>query len=147
MFGVEFTMVEELNVLHDTVNGERYRQLLQTELIPYARRHFRRNFLLQHDNATPHRARVVQDFLQQQQIDQLPWPAYSPDCNLIEHAWDTLDRAVRNRDIQPSNLDELARALQEEWRNIGQRAMNKLVESMPRRIQAVLDSRGGYTRY
>jgi hypothetical protein len=28
----------------------------------------------------------VQDFLQQQQIDQLPWAAYSPDCNPIEHS-------------------------------------------------------------
>jgi transposase len=89
----------------------------------------------------------VQDFLQQQQIDQLPWPANSPDGNPIEHAWDALDRAVRSRDVQPSNLDELATALQEEWRNIGQWRINKLVESMPRRIQAVIDSRGGYTKY
>ena len=92
--------------------------------------------------APPHRARVVQDFLQQQQIDQLPWPAYSPDWNSTEHAWDALDRAIRNRDVQPSNLDELATTLQEEWRNIGQRSINQLVESMPRRIQAVIDSRG-----
>ena len=84
-----------------------YRQLLQTELIPYARQRFRRNVLLQHDNAPPHRARVVQDFLRQQQIDQLPWPAFPPDCNPIEHAWDALDRAVRSCDVQPSNLDEL----------------------------------------
>ena len=104
----------------------------------YARQRFRRNFLLQNDNAPPHRAGVVQKFLQQQQIDQLPWPAYSPDCNSIEHAWDALDRAVRSRDVQLSNLDELATSLQEECRNIGQRSINKL-----RRIQAVLDSRGG----
>lgn len=64
----------DMVVLQSSVNGDRYRQLLQTELIPYARQRFRRNFLLQHDNATPHRARVVQDFLQQQQIDQLPRP-------------------------------------------------------------------------
>jgi transposase len=136
-----------LVVLQNSVNGDRYRQLLQTELIPYARQRFRRNVLLQHVNAPAHRARVVQDFLQQQQIDQLPWPAYSPDCNSIEHAWDALDRAVRSRDVQPSNLDELTTALQEEWRNIGQRSINKPVESMPRRIQAVIDSREGYTKY
>jgi transposase len=41
----------------------------------------------------------VQDVLQQQQIDQLPWPAYSPDYNPIEHAWDALHRAVRSRDV------------------------------------------------
>ena len=101
-------------MLQNYVNGDRYRQLLQTKLIPHARQRFRRNCLLQHDNAPPHRARVVQDFLQQQQIDKLPWPAYSPDCNPIEHAWDALDRAVRSRDVQPSNLDELATTLHEE---------------------------------
>ena len=76
----------DLVVLQNSVNGDRYRHLLQTELIPYARQRFRRNVLLQHDNAPQHRARVVQDFLLQQQIDKLPWPAYSPDCNPIEHS-------------------------------------------------------------
>jgi hypothetical protein len=60
----------------------------------------------------------------------LPWPAYSPDCNPIEHAWDAIDGAVRSRDVQPSKLDELATALQEEWRNIGQRSINKHQENM-----------------
>jgi hypothetical protein len=50
----------------------------------------------------------------------LSWAAYSPDCNHIEHAWDSLDRAVRSHDVQPSNLDQLATGLQEELRNIGQ---------------------------
>jgi hypothetical protein len=44
----------DLVVLQNAVNDDRYRQLLQTELIPYARQWFRRN-----DNAPPHRARVV----------------------------------------------------------------------------------------
>ena len=111
---IALTEESDLVVLQNSVNGDRYRQLFQTEFIPYARQRFRRNFLLQHDNAPPHRARVVQDFLQQQQIDHLPWPAYLPDCNPIKHTCDALDQAVRSRDVQPSNLDELATALQEE---------------------------------
>jgi hypothetical protein len=81
------------------------------------------------------------------QSDEAKTWTHRSDCNPIEHAWHALDRAVRSRDIQPSNLDVLATALQEEWRNIGQRSINKLVESMPRRIQAVIDSRGRYTKY
>ena len=49
----------DLVALQNSVNGDRYRKLLQTELIPFARQRFRRNVLLQHDNAPPHRARVV----------------------------------------------------------------------------------------
>ena len=70
--GIHHGRKTDLVALQNSVNGDRYRQPLQTELIPYAKQRFRRNFLLQHDNAPPHRARVVQDFLQQQQIDQLP---------------------------------------------------------------------------
>jgi transposase len=57
----------------------------------------------------------VQDFLLQQQIDKLPWPAYSPDCNPIEHSWDVLDRAVRSRDVQPSNRSSVALLLPLSW--------------------------------
>ena len=77
----------------------------------------------------------------------MPWPPYSPDCNPIEHCWDQLDRAVRQRDPAPSSLQELRAALLEEWENLSQRNVNKLIDSMPRRIGAVLESRGGYTRY
>lgn len=40
------------------LNGKRYRQLLKTNPISYARQHCHRNFLL-HENAPPHRARIV----------------------------------------------------------------------------------------
>ena len=36
----------DLVVLQNSVNRDRYRQLLQIELIPYARQRFRRKFLL-----------------------------------------------------------------------------------------------------
>ena len=139
MFGAEFITAEKLTWLCYKIlsTATDISTTVANRAYPYARKRFRRNFLLQHDNAPPHRAhaRVVQYFLQQQQIDQLPWPAYSPDCNPIEHAWDALDRAVRSRDVQTSNFDEVSTALQEEWRNIGQRSIHKLVENMPRRIQ------------
>ena len=35
--------------------------------------------VLQDDNARPHRARIVQQFLQQNNVDHLDWPARSPD--------------------------------------------------------------------
>ncbi len=40
-------MILERNITADT-----YRQPLETEMIPCARRHFGRNFLFQHDNAS-----------------------------------------------------------------------------------------------
>ncbi|UYV65570.1 hypothetical protein LAZ67_3004741 [Cordylochernes scorpioides] len=43
------------------------------------------NFLLMDDNAHPHRAGVVDTFLQNHAIARMNWPARSPDLNPIEH--------------------------------------------------------------
>uniref|UniRef100_A0A673ZBN2 Tc1-like transposase DDE domain-containing protein n=1 Tax=Salmo trutta TaxID=8032 RepID=A0A673ZBN2_SALTR len=41
-------------------------------------------FLLMQDNARPHVAGVCQQFLQEEGIDAMDWPARSPDLNPIE---------------------------------------------------------------
>ena len=46
------------------------------------------------DNARPHRAHVVNDYLEDNGIERLDWPPCSPDLNPIEHAWDALQRQI-----------------------------------------------------
>jgi len=41
------------------------------------------------DNARPHRARVVQQYLQAETNDRMHWPGRSPDLSPTEHAWDS----------------------------------------------------------
>jgi hypothetical protein len=43
------------------------------------------NVTFQQDNARPHIVRVVRDYLTQQNVDVLPWPAVSSDLSPIEH--------------------------------------------------------------
>ncbi|GFV71963.1 transposable element Tcb2 transposase [Trichonephila clavipes] len=40
---------------------------------------------VQNDNARPHRANIVDECLQSQDITLMSWPTYSPDLNPIEH--------------------------------------------------------------
>ncbi|GFX80838.1 transposable element Tcb1 transposase [Trichonephila clavipes] len=42
-------------------------------------------FLFMDDNARPHRANIVDECLQSEDITRIDWPAYSPDLNPIEH--------------------------------------------------------------
>lgn len=49
----------------------------------------------QQDNATPHRARIALQFLEEHEVPTLPWPARSPGLSPIEHAWDLLGRRMR----------------------------------------------------
>ena len=67
-----------------------YRGILQNILVSFARHYFGDNYRYQDDNATPHRARVVLDFLQQGNVTKMEQPPRSPDCNPIEHLWDEL---------------------------------------------------------
>ena len=120
-------------------------QVLQPRIVPFFHTH--PNFVLQQDNARPHVARVTRDFLQQNRVRTLPWPAYSPDLNPIEHLWDEVKRRINRRRPAPITAAQLAIAVEEEWRNLPMAVINRLVHSMYRRCAAVVVAQGGHTRY
>ncbi|KAI3352615.1 hypothetical protein L3Q82_005540 [Scortum barcoo] len=74
-------------------------------------------FLLMQDNARPHVAGVCQQFLQDEGIDAMDWPARSPDLNPIEHIWDIMSRSIHQcqRHVAPQTVQELADALVQIW--------------------------------
>lgn len=101
--------------------------------------------IFQQDNASCHSAKYTKDWMRRNNIDLLDWPAQSPDLNPIEHLWDALGRQIGSRAF-PNN-EKLWQHLQEQWQLIPRVYISKLVESMPRRVDAVIKARGGYTRY
>ena len=75
-------------MLNGTLTGQRYiNGVLQPVVLPFVQQH---HVVLQDDKVRPHRARIVQQFLQQNNVDHLDWPALSPDLSPIKHVWDTL---------------------------------------------------------
>lgn len=104
-------------------------------------------FLLVHDNARPHVARVCRQFLEDEGIDTIDWPPRSPDLNPIEHLWDIMFRSIRRRQVAPQTVQELSDALVQIWEEIPQDTIRRLIRSMPRRCQACVQARGGHTNY
>jgi hypothetical protein len=98
-------------------------------------------------NDPKHTSKMATEWFQKKKIDKLDWPVNSPDMNIIEHAWDYLDRRVRLRSPLPKNLGELWDALVEKWGIIEEDYIQKLYESMPQRIEALLKAKGGHTKY
>ena len=97
-----------------------------------------RDEILQQDNARPQVARVVTDFLTQRNVNVLSWPAVSPDLSLIEHAWDEMERRLRQLPNQPVTLAELSHALVCIWNGIPQAFFTNLVGSMRRQCNACI---------
>ncbi|GFW14814.1 transposable element Tcb2 transposase [Trichonephila clavipes] len=104
-------------------------------------------FILTDDNCRPHRANLVEYFLFQEGLVRMEWPACYPDMNPIEHVWDTLRRQIADREPPPQTLQELERALLEEWDRIPQLVINSLIDSMPQMCSTLLAVRRNHTSY
>lgn len=134
-----------LIVVNGNLNAQGYiNQILVTETVPFIQRQAHA-VTLQQDNARPHTARVTQQFLQRNNINVLPWPSNSPDLNPMEHIWDQLGRSLDRQNLM--TVQQMQNALQNAWNNLTQDVIRRYVNSMRRRIRAVIASRGGYTRY
>lgn len=130
-----------------SLTADRYiRDVLEEHVIPFAPV-IGINFVLMHDNARPHAARITTDYLREVGIQALAWPAVSPDLNPIEHVWEYLERRIRSRNIAPDSLDDLEHALLEEWETLDMEFVRNLIRSLPQRMRAVIRARGGNTRY
>ncbi len=85
------------------------------------------------------------EYLKRTRINAIEWPPQSPDLNPIENLWEELFRKVQK--TKPSNLDDLWHHLQAAWLEIPVNTIQKLVQSMPRHVKAVLDAHGGHAKY
>ncbi|GFX87699.1 transposable element Tcb1 transposase [Trichonephila clavipes] len=77
----------------------------------------------------------------------LPWHAYSPDMSPIEHVLDLVGRRLTLDPHPADSKVELLLRIQTLWNSIPQADIQNLIDSMPRRIAALIAARGGYTKY
>ncbi|GFY24282.1 hypothetical protein TNCV_1013311 [Trichonephila clavipes] len=65
--------------------------------------------------------------------------------NIAEHLWDLLKPKIHQHNISSKNI--LKSVLQSEWEKISAEETTKPVNSMPKRLQEVLERRGYPTSY
>ncbi|GFW74262.1 transposable element Tc3 transposase [Trichonephila clavipes] len=138
----------DLHVFHGgTVTGLRYRdEILDPYVRPYAAA-IGNDFILMDDNARPHRARTVEEYLENHGLERMEWPARSPDLNLIEHIWDYLGREVAALNPPPRSLHELKQGLLCVWSSLPIPVSDNLINSMGNRCRQCIQVRGGHIPY
>ncbi|GFW25250.1 transposable element Tcb2 transposase [Trichonephila clavipes] len=126
----------DLHVFHGgTVTGLRYRDdILDPYIRPYAAA-IGNDFILMDDNARPHRARIVEEYLEDHGLERMEWPARSLDLNPIEHLWDYLGREVAALNPPPRALHELKQGLLCVWSSLPIPVSDNLINSMGNRCR------------
>ncbi|GFX51567.1 transposable element Tcb2 transposase [Trichonephila clavipes] len=82
---------------------------------------------------------LIEEWLLYHCWNQLNILPQSPDLNVIDHLWSHLERSVQKHQI--TSKEQLKTVLQEEWLNIAPETTRHLVESMPRRLEAVISAK------
>ncbi|GFV70733.1 transposable element Tcb2 transposase [Trichonephila clavipes] len=138
----------DLHVFHGgTVTGLRYRdEILDPYVRPYAAA-IGNDFILMDDNARPHRARIVEEYLEDHGLERMEWPARSPDLNPIEHLWNYLGREVAALNPPPRSLHELKQGLLCVWSSLPIPVSDNLINSMGNRCRQCIRVRGGHIPY
>ena len=101
------------------------------------------------DLAPAHKAKKTVDYLKKGGIVVLTWPANSPDLNPIEHVWREIKRRLFELPLEerPTSLAALRDRISQIWNELDQDWIRRLVDSMLERLQAVIDAKGGHTKY
>ena len=91
-----------------------------------------------------HKALFIQNFLEENGVSVLQWPAYSPDLNIIENLWAIVKRRLQKERVTWENLEETFIRV---WETIDNKTIKKLYQSKRSRVNACIKSRGATIGY
>lgn len=145
-----------LGILHriqGKLNAEQYLHILKNVMIPSVRHLYPEGTIeFQQDNAPIHTAQLIQNWLSNENyINLIDWPPCSPDLNPIENVWAETKRVLRENWVYPGprNADELWLLVHEAWEEVAhsENYAKRLVNSMPRRMNLVVEEEGSWIPY
>ena len=131
-----------------SMDAQQYCDILDDGLVDsFEKLEIKEERIFQQDNDPKHTSKKATQWFEDNDIQLLLWPAQSPDLNPIEHLWVHLKRTLQGYPTPPKGVHELWERVEEEWNGISAETCQNLIESMPRRIKAVIKAKGGHTNY
>ena len=129
------------------MNGVRYINLIEKQINNHAECISGPDYIFQQDNAPVHTSRLVQSYFNENNISILPWPARTPDLNIIENFWPELVHNVYANGKQYQHVQKLKNAIVREWDKLNQNYIQKLYKSIANRTIEVIENKRGCTHY
>lgn len=97
------------------------------------------------DNDPKHRSKMSKAFKVDNDIESLPWPSQSPDCNPIENVWALMKLKINGQ--PPTSTNNFVARIKKEWKKLSSEFAEKLVSSMENRVKLLIERKGDYINY
>ena len=138
-----------LHVVEGMMDKNQYLHVMRTRMLPQLSEWFSStaDCIFMHDSAPCHKAKVVSQFLESNQVNVLPWPGNSPDLNPIENIWGIMKGRISQQ--THTTKSQLIASIIRTWFRDEEfhDKLQRSIDSMPRRLQKVIEAKGGHTCY
>ena len=135
------------------IGGFFYCEILTENLFDNVNTIMKRYWIFMQNNDLKYKAKATMDLLAQKCLKLLDWPSNSPDLNPIENLWSILKVKVEkevNKLINKKKgitVDIFLEIIQREWEGIEKMTYLNLVNSMPARLEQVIECDGNKIPY
>jgi len=127
-----------------SIKSQDYIKILE-DFLPSAQALYPDSFWLQQDNARPHTARETKLWMANNGLQVMKWPAVSPDLNVIENVWGLMKKRLDKTEMK--TVVEWKLEIEKIWDNLSHDYLKSLIDSMPRRVQMVIEANGDTIKY
>ena len=171
--GISANGVTPLKRIEGIMDKKVYHNIIVRQAMPAGKRLIGKGFIYQEDNDPKHASKLCRNYLQKKEdkgscsciinqstglifkrvyfnhmigeVIRMIWPPQSPDLNPIEQIWELLDRQLQKS--AKTSATNIWNNLQTAWNSISKETLRKYIFSMRRRCQAVINAKGGHTKY
>lgn len=103
-------------------------------------------YTFQQDNSPIHTSKIAKEYFSGANINILEWPPYSPDLNPIENLWSVIKLRIQ-KIINYVSVDNFADIVEKIILRYDYEKINNMINSMPNRIQLVIENKGDTIDY
>ena len=145
---LSFSGIGTLTDVKGNINSQIYIDVLENNVWPVIARYFADNdYVFQDDNAPVHRARITENYKQENNMNCTTWPAQSPGLIVYEHAWLHIKRAIQPIAGNINTQNELIAAIRRVWESLPVNYIQGFYQTIPTLKREVMRMKGHLTKY